>query len=343
MQGCVPIETAFLASEPPPLVHTLETTDVSPSQATHRPSRGILQEARQSRAIELYELQDYNPKNSRADKLRSCRKVAWFARHRETGQVRLCLSSCKLRWCVLCASARISWITYAVSKWLANRDRPKFATYTLQHSSAELDDQVTWLYRFFRRLRQRSDYTAHVRGGIWFFHIKKSRDDGLWHPHIHSVLDSSYFWREDHSRLWLSVTGNSMVADIRKIDQPGKAANEVARYAACPCDLTKNSADDNVTLYKALHGKRICGTWGTAKGVPMKPPKDEHPELWENIGGRSVVLFLRDSDPNARAILEAFESGTSLAAGVTVTYADFEIDYVLSLNRTIERIQNGQL
>lgn len=260
----------------------------------------------------------------RSGKVAACRKTQWFTRHKETGLVRLAYESCKQRWCPLCGSAKVSWITFTVSEWLANRNQPKFATFTIKHNEADLDEQLTSLTRNFYNLRRRPEFRKRVRGGIWFFQIKKSAADNLWHNHYHSVIDSDYFPQAELSQMWERVTHDSRIVDIRIIREPGKVANEVARYAACPCDLSKNTLQDNVTIYEALHGKRICGSWGTAKGVTLKPPKDDHPELWENIGSRLVVCGLCHSDPNARAILDAYENQTVLEEGVTVaTIEDF--------------------
>lgn len=118
--------------------------------------------------------------------------------------------------------------------------------------------------------------------------------------------------------------------DIRIIRNPGKAANEVARYAACPCDLSKNTLDNNVNVLRAMHGRRICGAWGTAKGVTLKPPRDEHPELWENIGSRSVIRELRNTDPRARAIYEAWHDRTVLEEGVNCLMVDDWIDDIIN-------------
>lgn len=326
MNGVKRPETAFLASESPLSVHTLETTCAEPSQPSERSSRAISQLQRQASALELYSHLDYSPENSKARRLQLCRKTGYFVRHKETGQVRLALESCKLRWCALCGSAKVSWITHSVSEWLANRSRPKFATFTLKHRDIDLEQLLDDLYRFFFALRRSKDFCSHVRGGIWFFHIKLSSADGLWHIHLHCVLDSDYFPQAELSDLWLKITGNSRIVDIRKIDNPGKAANEVARYAACPCDLSKNTLDNNVNVLRALHGKRICGAWGTAKGVRLKPPRDEHPELWINVGSRTVILELCKTDPAAAAIYQAWRNQTYLESDINCRALDDWLD-----------------
>lgn len=334
-QSCVPPKTALLASESPPSVHTSETTVPNASQAIDRPDRAILQKARQSSAKDLYSHVDFGHDKDRSEDIVKCHKIAWFARHKETGLVRLCFDSCKLRWCPLCSSSRIRWITWKVSEWLVTLDRPKFITFTIRHSDADLDWQLKCLSRFFRSIRRRRGFTRYVRGGIWFFQIKKSEKDGLWHNHFHCVVDSSYFPQDELSDMWNRVTHGSRIVDIRIIRNPGKAANEVARYAACPCDLSKNTLEDNVTLYHALHGKRICGTWGTAKGVPLKPPKCLDYKLWENVGSKSIVLEFRNSDRNARAILEAYQNNTPLDADVAMKFTDKVVEIEDGFRRAV--------
>lgn len=341
-QGRSAPKTALLASEAAPSVHTSETTVHSPSQSIERLDRAILQQSRQSAAIELYSHLDFGLDKDRSDKLRKCHKIAWFARHRETGMVRLCFDSCKLRWCPLCSSARIRWLTWKSSDWLATRDRPKFATFTLRHSDADLAWQIHSLYRFFLRLRRLPDFKRHVRGGIWFFQIKKSDNDGLWHNHFHCVIDATYFPQDELSKMWEKVTHGSRIVDIRIIREPGKTANEVARYAACPADLSKNDLDDNVTLYYALHGKRICGTWGTAKGVPLKPPKDDDVKQWERLAAKSLVLELRNSDINARAILEAYQNNVPLDKDVRIIFTGDIVEVDGKFRRAVEGDKNAR-
>jgi hypothetical protein len=223
-----------------------------------------------------------------------------------------------------------------VSEWLVTLDRPKFITLTIKHSEADLAWQLKCLYRFFRTLRRHPDFCAHVRGGIWFFQIKLGEKDHLWHLHFHCVVDASFFPQDELSRLWKRITHGSPIVDIREIRQPGKTANEVARYAACPCDLSRNKLEDNVTLYHALFGKQICGTWGTAKGVPMKPPKDEDNHKWERLAGKSLILELRKTDPNARAILEAWQNNTPLDADVRIVFTDDVVEVDGEYRRGVE-------
>ncbi|GAI50004.1 unnamed protein product, partial [marine sediment metagenome] len=133
----------------------------------------------------------------------------------------------------------------------------------MQHSDDQLYVQIDKLYKSFRELRRRTDFKKAVTGGVWFFQIKKSKTDGCWHPHIHAVVTGDFFPRRRLSRIWCEITCGSLVTEIRAIKDPAGAANEVARYATSPGDISSMSPDDGLEMADAMHGRRICGTWGT--------------------------------------------------------------------------------
>jgi len=166
----------------------------------------------------------------------------------------------------------------------------------------------------------------YVHGGLWFFHLKLSKPSGQWHTHIHCLLDAEYYPQYYLREAWRAVTGGSYIVDIRPIRNPNKAANDAARYAARPGTLTPLSLSQRLEVYHSFHGRRLCGTFGTAKGVPLKPPKFEHPELWENVGRISTVKGLRHQSAAAKAIYDAEWFRTPLPAGVNVRDSDNFID-----------------
>jgi hypothetical protein len=105
----------------------------------------------------------------------------------------------------------------ALLEWLPTVTAPKFITLTLKHSPAPLSHQISTLYGCFRKLRKTKLLTKTVRGGIWFFQVKQSAADYLWHPHLHIVVDSPYIPKHQLSRAWLSITKTSQIVDIRQI------------------------------------------------------------------------------------------------------------------------------
>lgn len=277
-------------------------------------------------ALRIYSILDGGPENGRARRLRDCRQNAWFARNIDTGEVRVAASACSLRWCPVCGNCRRNYLTRSVGEWIADADHPKLLTLTLKHTSAPLDHQIKNLYAFFRTLRRRRDFKAAVTGGIWFFQIKKSKDDGLWHPHLHAIVTGLYLPRRRLSRMWMQVTYGSFVTDIRPVHEPQKVANDVARYATSPGSLVDLPPDDAIEMVEALHGRRICGTWGTARGIKMRPKLEETKGKWKSLGSWSVVMSLYESDRDAQAIVLSWKTGVELPEGISCNRIEEAID-----------------
>lgn len=279
---------------------------------------------------DLYDHVDRDKPWSRSDKLKVCRSGHWFVRHEESAEVRLATNACGLRWCPKCADARARYLAHNVGAWCETFDRPKFLTLTLRHNNSPLSEQVTFLYKAFRKFRLLKHFRENVFGGIWGLHVIKSVNDGLWHIHLHCLIHANYYAHANYKRMWSMVAEGSNIVDIRSIDDAVGAAYDVAGYAACPYDMSKNDTADNVTVYDALHGKRLCGTWGTAKGVPLRPGKLLDYDKWHNVGSLSVVQAFYNESPEAKAIADAWHNNTPLEAGVSVNLLDAFLDGGLS-------------
>lgn len=317
-----------MSSSVPSLVHNKQTTIPNSSIPTYGELLRHSCQPQYAAALRIYTLLDGGPDNGRARRLQDCRQNAWFTRHSETGEVRVASSTCSLRWCPICRNARRNYITHSVSEWIGSADHPKLITLTLKHTHAPLDHQVEHLYKFFRSLRRRKDFKTAVTGGVWFFQIKKSTTDGMWHPHIHSVVTGKYLPRRRLSHMWSQVTYDSVVADIRAVHDPQKVANDVARYATSPGDLASLPPDDGLELVECLHGRRICGTWGSAKGIRLRPERENEPKKWESLGSWTVVMNLYETDQNAKAIVHSWKTGMFLEKGISCKKVQNFIDQV---------------
>jgi len=299
-------------------VHNEETTAQFDSIPTYGASLRRSCYPQWHRAEEIYDLLDAGKDRSRAERLRWCRSAAWFYRNIETGEVRIGSNACHLRWCPVCAQTRRNYIAHEVAEWVGIADHPKFLTLTLKHTNAPLKWQIENLYKFFRELRRRKGFNQSVTGGIWFFQIKKSKNDNLWHPHLHCLVTGLYLSKHKLHKMWCQITYGSFVADIRAVYDPQKAANDAAKYAACPGTLSGLSSADACELVEAVHRRRICGTWGTGRAVSLRPAKQVDKDKWQNVGSWFDVLGKRETDPNARAIINAWRDKTPLEAGISL-------------------------
>lgn len=263
------------------------------------------------------------PKKVRA--LDNCRSSAWFIRHATTGIVKVATNQCHVRFCPFCGKKRQAFLTHQVSDWLKTAKYPKMLTVTLKHGNAPLSHQLHHLYDSFRRLRSRSYVKKRIRGGVWFFQIKKSKKDHKWHPHIHALIDGDYLARENVSKLWHDITLTSDVVDIRTVKDADSAARHTARYAATPSALKDLDLPDACELVSALRGRRLCGTWGSARSITLRPQPPEDASEWKGIGSWSLVVDMQEHSENARAILKSFLTGEPLDEGIECARLEKEI------------------
>jgi hypothetical protein len=241
----------------------------------------------------IYQAIDDRDGTHRAATFEGCRQSAWFVRHRMTAEIRVASSRCRLRWCPLCIRTKRYIMVQSLVPWIKKARKPKFLTFTLKHSEAPLEHQIDSLYNYFKSIRRRPAFKKKVKGGIWFFQVKKSASDGCWHPHIHMLCEGSYFPQADISKMWKEVTQGSKIVDIRAIRDEKKAAEYVARYAAAPCRLCDLSSIDAVECVDALHSRRICGTFGTGRDLKLTPDKCEDPGEWEFLETFGAVMLQR--------------------------------------------------
>lgn len=306
------------ASDWPPLVHPQETTHPSQEPSTYRTFliSGILPLIARSRRI--YEVIDARDVTKRRFQYDGCRSVAWFVRHKATRQVKVASSRCNLRWCPLCIRTKRYIMRQSVTPWVLKSKKPKFLTFTLKHSTADLADQINRLYRAFAKLRQSVLWKKHIAGGMWFFQVKTSKTDGLWHPHLHVIAAGSYIPREELSAKWLAITGDSCVVDVRAIKSAQKTADYVARYAAAPADMADYSDAESMEIFDALAGRRLCGTFGTGKEIQLVPKKCPDASDWEDIGSYWAVINFKHLDADAQAIYFAWKNNTTCEASLAV-------------------------
>lgn len=277
-------------------------------------------------AFETYRSFEYAEDPRRSERLMHCRSFAWFLCHRETREIRVASSSCKLRWCPLCARSKSYNVSASLQQYLKPLDRPKLLTLTLRHSNAPLADQIEAIYKHFQNFRRAKWLKKAIRGGIWFFQVKRSAATGQWHPHIHVLLDAGFLPHADLSDTWRKVTHGSYVVDIRTIYNIEEAADYVSRYVARPCKLSDYDLSDRQEIISALHGRRLAGSWGTARGTDLSGKSEPPDNNWERLCSWSTIREMIHDDPAAYAIYKSWQTGQPLPDGITIDDVDSFID-----------------
>lgn len=313
-----PFDQDFLSSK----LDNIETTAKTPKFVSYIDERRKSHLDDFEKIWKFYNHFDVHPEHRKADRLSGCGSNAIFYRHIETGEVRVCSNKCHLRWCPMCADDRRCYISHSVADFLRECKYPKLLTLTVKHIDGPLAGQIDNLYRCFRKLRTRKDFKRYIVGGIWHFQVKVGKKDNLWHPHIHFVADGKFFPRKQLQLMWKDTTGDSHVVDVQEIHDPDNAANEVARYAATSANLANLDFDHGCELFKCMHGRRTCGTWGTCRDVSLRPPKLDDKKLWENVGSWYNVVSNQDTNSKAKAIWKAWHLHEPLADGISMSFID---------------------
>ncbi len=316
-------------SHPPCHLDTIETSGRNSTEGAERPDprildsrttdetdrqdftyRGYLLKTRMDayvRAREIYADVDGCWGGKFSSRLQACRKFAWFMQSTVTKKLRVMSSRCKLRWCPICRDVQRRIVTHAVDDWLKIQQYPKMITLTLLHSDDPLSLQIKRLYDSFRKLRRRAYFQRLVTGGVWFFQLKQNPATHQWHPHIHCLVAGKFLPHNQLKNLWLKITGDSYVVDIRPVKDLDSASTEVARYATSPADLTKVNLESALEIHYATKHRRICGSWGSAKALVFKPTPQEDQSEWERVADFFFINVSKEYDPKAREFWRCYK------------------------------------
>lgn len=277
----------------------------------------------------LYEAVDDELNTSHTEHYDLCRSDAWFIRELETSVVRIVSNHCRLRWCPFCALVKAYKASLAIGEWVRKANHPKLLTLTLKSADLPLTVQIDQIYDAFRKLRKRNAFKFRIVGGFWFFQVTKSEKTGYWHPHVHCVCEGKFIPHETLKSLWERITGDSVVVDIRGIKDAKKVTNDVTRYISRPMSLKNLSTESMMDLFTSFHGRRLCGSFGTARLIAQKISKEFDRKKYVRVGSWSTVLATKKTDSNAQQIFDCWQTGEPLPDDVNVNYIeDFLEDHV---------------
>ena len=249
-----------------------------------------------------------------------CRTDAWVVQHEDTLELRIASRKCNQRWCPMCQKTKRWIITDSVKVWAAKQKHLKFLTFTLKSTADSVEDQTTRLYKSFIKLRRTAFFKNKVSGGVWFFQMTVNKSSGLWHPHIHVLVDADYIPKRMLKAAWLKITLDSYVVDIRKVSNPEKAAEYVARYATIPADLLSCTVAQGSALVIGLKGRRMCGCFGSARGMALRPRAQDEPYSWRKVMSYFCMSVGSKLDPFIEMVERCIASGESFEAEIWGLY-----------------------
>jgi len=238
---------------------------------------------------------------SREDRYAECGSIAWvMAAADGSPQYRIATNRCRDRFCEACAGERRRQVARNLHHWLQARHpigsfRPgqypvRFLTLTLKSSEAPLAETISRLCNCFNRLRRRRPFTDLISGGLMFLEIKRGRSSGLWHPHLHVLVEGKYIPQKLLSDHWLAITGDSFIVHVEALSSPAKAVSYVAKYSGKALDASVwRNSDHLVEAIKALAGRRSFQTFGDWKSLDLSKDLSAHIQ-WVAIASLGEIL-----------------------------------------------------
>ena len=213
-----------------------------------------------------------------------CGKRAWVYHSAVRQTYKVKHETCGLRVCPLCCQRHQQRNRERMALMFQNipTTRLKFITLTLRSTTAPLTHQLHRLTACFRRLRQRKIWGA-VSWGVAVIELTRNSKSKQWHPHLHILAEASYIPQATLSEIWLNITGDSLIVDIRKVHDRDSALNELAKYASKP--IAQRHINDSVSagaeLFEAMKNRRMMIPFGHWPSPPKpNPPADDLEDDW---------------------------------------------------------------
>lgn len=218
-------------------------------------------------------LEDLRVPESRLTHFRKCGSAAWLARDpADPDHLTILARHCHDRLCLPCQLARSARILSNLLPHVRQRV-VRFITLTIKHNDQPLTAQITRLFHCFGRLRRTPLWKARVRGGCYFLEVHRSADRTSWHPHLHIIAEGTYLAHSDLRNLWLSITTDSYIVDIRAIKDDRRIIRYVTQYVSKP--LAHELTTDPTHLQEAITAlatRRLCNCFGSWHDLKLLQP-----------------------------------------------------------------------
>lgn len=136
--------------------------------------------------------------------------------------------------------------------------------------------------------------------------LKVGEKDGLWHVHLHILIEATFWEQREISLEWHGVTGDSSIIHITKINNSEHASRYVTKYVTKPADQSVfNNPNKLDELIIGLRGRKLImpfGSWRSMKLSERPTATDD----WKPIQSVEVLRSnARSGDVTAIHWMEA--------------------------------------
>lgn len=252
-------------------------------------------------------LQRTGQTDARIDEFATCGDRVYVLQHKtDPARYHLAGSGCHDRFCLPCAQARSRTIARRVLAKIQGSES-RFLTLTLRTGSEPLTVSLDRLYTAFAVLRRTHLWRSRVSGGVALVELKWFPDTERWHPHLHVLIQGLYVPQPDLKALWLRITRDSSIVDIRLVRNDRHASRYITKYASKPFNSSFLHDEDRLDeALLALKGRRLAMTFGHWRGYRLTDPPDDRE--WHVLGTIAQVYFsAQDGDSSCKAALSAID------------------------------------
>lgn len=219
-----------------------------------------------------------------------CGQNAWVVRRADNPkQYAIRCDRCHDRFCPTCGRERGLRYARRIGEVMDAKDT-RMITLTLRGRDAPLREQLKRLTDCFASLRKTVEWKATQKGGVTAVELKLSSDGRRWHPHLHVLSHGRYLAQRSLSQVWLAITGDSYIVDIRRVRDANQLGHYVTKYVTKPLH---NAVYRNETrlceAIEALKGKRVLNTFGDRRGLSLNVAPEDVAE-WERVGSLCDIV-----------------------------------------------------
>lgn len=195
------------------------------------------------------------------------------------GKAPACIAGhCRDRMCPTCMRRRGHRVRVRINGLVQTMNSPRFLTLTAKDDGRSLKARTDELWNGFQKLRRTKVWKAHVRGGVMVGETKKNVARDSWHPHLHIIIDGTFFPHGLLHAEWKRIIGRDCTADLRACPDRAAAARYISAYVTKENDLTRWMPHDIIEFATAMHRRRLVATFGTAHAINVDLC-DAEPEL----------------------------------------------------------------
>lgn len=174
---------------------------------------------------------------------------------------------CRDRCCPTCMRRRAFKVRCRLVGLVSSMNSPRFLTLTERDSTEGLAVRLDRLSAAFSKLRRTDAWKRHVKGGVAVWEVKWNPRAQTWHPHLHVIIDGTFFPHAVLHAEWTRLLGHDGTTDLEACRDRVRAAVYVSKYLAKDAEIAHWGEDRIQEFATSMHRRRLIATFGSSHKV----------------------------------------------------------------------------